>query len=42
MKTIRATDKKATVACKIKLFAVDSVEDWDVTVELADGYTSVE
>lgn len=37
-----ATDKKATVACKIKLFAVDSVEDWDVTVELADGYTSVE
>lgn len=37
-----ATDKKATIACKIKLFAIEAVEDWDITVELADGYTSVE
>ena len=35
------TDKRATIACKIKLFAVDVVEDWDVTVELSDGNTSV-
>ena len=37
-----ATTKKATLACKIRLYAVEAVEDWDITVELADGYTSVE
>lgn len=36
------TTKKATVACKIKLFAVEAVEDWDITVELADSYTSIQ
>lgn len=36
-----ATSKKATIACKIRLFAIEAVEDWDVTIELADSYTSV-
>jgi hypothetical protein len=36
-----ATSKKATVACKIRLFAVEAVEDWDITIELADNYVSI-
>ncbi|WP_300924720.1 hypothetical protein [uncultured Clostridium sp.] len=37
-----ATTKKATVACKIRLYAIEAVEDWDITVELADSYTSIQ
>ena len=36
------TDKKATVACTIKLYAIEAVEDWDITIELSDSYISVE
>lgn len=36
------TDKKATVACTIKLYAIEAVEDWDITIELSDSYVSVE
>lgn len=36
------TTKKATLACKIRLFAIEAVEDWDITVELADSYTTIE
>lgn len=36
------TTKKATIACKITLYAIEAVEDWDITVELADNYVSVQ
>lgn len=36
------TTKKATIVCKITLYAVEAVEDWDITVELADNYVSVQ
>lgn len=36
------TSKKAFVACKIILFAIEAVEDWEITVELADNYVSVQ
>ena len=36
------TTKKATIACKIRLYAIEAIEDWDITVELADSYTSIE
>lgn len=35
------TDKKATVACLIKLYAVEAIEDWDIHIELNDSYVSV-
>lgn len=38
----KATNKKATVACVIRLYAVEAVEDWDITIELSDSYISVE
>lgn len=37
-----ATNKRATVAAKIRLVAIEPVEDWDITIELTDSYTSVE
>ena len=36
------TTKKATISCVIKLFAIEAVEDWDITVELSDNYVSVQ
>lgn len=36
------TTKRATIACKIRLVAIEAVEDWDITIELADSYTTVE
>ena len=33
--------KKATVSCIVRLFAIEAVEDWDITIELADNYVSV-
>lgn len=38
----KSTNKKATVACVIRLYAVEAVEDWDITIELSDSYISVE
>lgn len=35
------TTKKATIACTVRLWAVEAVEDWDINIELADGYTSI-
>lgn len=37
-----ASTKKSTITCKIRLYAIEAVEDWDITVELADSYTSIE
>ena len=34
--------EKATVKAKIRLWAIEPVEDWDITIELADSYTTVE
>lgn len=33
----QATTKKATVKAVIRLYAIEAVEDWDITVELADS-----
>jgi hypothetical protein len=35
------TDKKATIKAVIRLYAVEPIEDWDITVELADSSTEV-
>lgn len=35
------TNKKATLACKIRIIPIEAVEDWDVTVELTDSTVSV-
>ena len=34
-------DKKATVKAVVRLYAVEPVEDWDITIELADDTTEV-
>lgn len=34
-------DKRATVKAVIRLYAIEPVEDWDITVELADSTTVV-
>lgn len=39
--TKQATTKKATVKAKITLYVVEAVEDWELTVELADSETTV-
>lgn len=36
-----ATTKKATVVAKIRIWPIEAVEDWDITIELADGTTTV-
>lgn len=38
----KATTKKATIEAIIRLRAVEAVEDWDITLELADDYVSVQ
>ena len=35
------TAKKATVVAKIRIWPIDAVEDWDITIEMADGTTTV-
>ena len=35
------SDKRATVKAVIRLYAIEPVEDWDITVELADSTTVV-
>lgn len=35
------TTKKATVVAKIRIWPIDAVEDWDITIEMADGTTTV-
>lgn len=35
------TTKKATVKAVVKLYAIEPVEDWDITVELADSSTTI-
>lgn len=36
-----ATTKKATIVAKIRIWPIEAVEDWDITIELADGTTTV-
>ena len=35
------TNKKATVKAVIRLYAIEPVEDWDITIELADSSTEI-
>ena len=35
------TDLKATVKAVVRLYAIEPVEDWDITIELADSSTDV-
>ena len=37
----QSTDKKATVKAIVRLYAIEPVEDWDITIELADDATEV-
>ncbi len=37
-----ATDKKATIKAIIRLYPIEAVEDFDITIELADSYTTIE
>lgn len=39
--TRQATDKRATLKAKITLYAIEAVEDFDITIELADGVTAI-
>ena len=36
-----STTKKATVKASIRLYAIEPVEDWDITIELADSSTEI-
>lgn len=38
----QASTEKATIKCVIKLYAIEAVEDWDITIELSDSYVSVQ
>lgn len=38
----KTSKKKATIEAIIRLFAIEAIEDWDITIELADNYVSVE
>lgn len=37
-----ATTKKATLACIIKLYAIEAVEDWDIEVQLTDSTIDIQ
>lgn len=37
----QTTTKKATVKAVVRLYAIEPVEDWDITIELADSYTDI-
>ena len=40
-KIIRAkTDKKATIKAIIRIYPIEAVEDFDITIELADSFTT--
>ena len=40
-KIIRAkTDKKATIKAIIRIYTIEAVEDFDITIELADSFTT--
>ncbi len=42
-KLIRATsDKKATIKAIIRIYPIEAVEDFDITIELADSFTTAE
>ena len=42
-KIIRAkTDKKATIKAIIRIYPIEAVEDFDITIELADSFTTAE
>lgn len=42
-KIIRTTStKRATLNCTIKLYPIEAVEDFDITIELADSYVAIE
>ncbi len=38
----KTSTKKATIEAIIRLYAIEAVENWDITIELADNYVSVE
>lgn len=38
----KATTERATIKAIIRLYAIEAVENWDITIELADSYVSVE
>ena len=37
-----ATTKKATLACVIRLYAIEAVEDWDIEVQLTDSTIDIQ
>ena len=37
----KKTDKKATIKAIVRLYAIEPVEDWDITIELADSTTEI-
>ena len=37
----QSTTKKATVKAVVRLYAIEPVEDWDITIELADSTTEI-
>ena len=37
----KKTDKKATIKAVVRLYAIEPVEDWDITIELADSTTEI-
>lgn len=42
-KLIRKTSKKkATIEAVIKLYAIEAVESWDITIELSDSYVAIQ
>ena len=38
----KATTKRATIEAVIRLFVVEAVEDWDITIELSDTTVTVQ
>jgi len=38
----KASKKKATIEAVIRLYAIEAVESWDITIELSDSYVSAE
>lgn len=37
----QSTTKKATVKAVVRLYAIEPIEDWDITIELADSTTEI-
>ena len=38
----KTSKKKATIEAVIRLYAIEAVESWDITIELSDSYVSAE